>query len=284
VRKAILLGLLATTIVPSSCTGNQHDDPAAGELDQRVVDGVAPVSGDSMESERWLKRQLFTLQLPFISDCVTSRGYPELAQLAQDEFDYNLKTYSAEFPEPDRMLVEGLEPDLGAGPVPADPGRAPAGRHRGVRLHPPGRRVRRVPAAARRRGRRARRAGRLYQALFDQWSPVVIDHLTGDDDVEAAVGECLRGNGVPGEFAASMSTEVAGDEVTLRLEQSVQRWISQKIQSGAVSSTAVEDAPMYVECMTPLWDAREAELRQEREAFVEEHREQIAELTDLVSG
>jgi hypothetical protein len=287
VRRAAVLALLIVAPLVAACGGGDDDDgPAASELDQRVVDGATPVSGDSMDSERWLKRQIFTLRLPAIAACVEERGYPELAAVAEDEFEYNLNIYSAAFPEPDRLLAEGLNPDWG--PTPYQPTPPPSaapepGQRASVDVDASDKAFSECQAPE---GLEpdAARATELYQGLLDQWAPIVHDHqVVREGDLVEGVGECLRDKGVPAEYTEPRREQAAGGTVDLTVENAFGTWVAQRVRAGTVSQTAIEDAPILVECAQPLWDQREAELLDERESFVEEHREQLAELGDLVS-
>jgi hypothetical protein len=278
--RAVAIALTMGTFGCSAAGGSGEESLP----DQRVIDGVAPVSGDSMGSVRWLNERLFRMRLPFVTDCLEEAGHPELVPTAEADFRQFNETYSAEFPEPERMLEKGLIPAVG--PVAfqgAAPGATPtaAEQSESDAFY----RCTRSPEIA---NSSVQRADDLYHALYDQWGPIIVEHVRGGSLDQAAIddfGACLRANGVPADLTVGASTPMGGDSDGMAVstaEDTFLRWVTDRTLAGTISTTAHEDVPLYVECGQPLWDAREIALQREREAFTERHRDAIAELSDLV--
>lgn len=229
-----------------------------GQIDQRVLNGVAPVSGDSMGSVRWLEKQMFRLKLPAVSECLQRKDREDLLPEVEADFEANLNAHYFDFPEPERLLEEGFVPSSES---PFDV------RGTGKDL---------VVADActldvRALGERAAHTQELHQSLTDDWTMILVnDVLTSDEELAAQerFGQCLRRHGVPAEFTvAGLGT----------VESAFFGWVGQTSPSG------VEEAPLYIKCGRPLWATRERLLRERRETYLETHRDQLGELSDLLS-
>lgn len=278
--------LLAVT----ACTGDDSDagrseanssGESAVPIDPMVLEGAAPVSGESMESRRWLKRQLFEMRLPEIKECFESNAYPQLIPVAEADFEEFNNTYSYEFPEPERLLAEGLNPDTGPAAfqgemaTPDDPEVPEETRvfnecNRGLEVT----------------SGDAERAHDLDQALMDAWMPIVIEYVSGSEvnqEAEEEFGRCLREAGVPDEFTRSEVGSLDGQEISLSVDDAFRGWVAQRVTAGSISTTAIEDAPTYVECGRPFWEDRATSLRVERERFVEQYSDELGELTLLAT-
>lgn len=290
VLRLVAVAASSCLLAVTACSGDDSNaerldvdssDRSAVPIDQRVLDGAAPVSGESMESRRWLRRQLFEMRLPEIKECFESNGYPQLIPVAEADFEEFNNTYSYEFPEPERLLAEGLNPDTGPSAfqgemaTPDDP-EVPEE----TRVFNECNRNLEVTAGD------AERAHDLNQALMDAWMPVVIEYVSGSEvnqEAEEEFGRCLREAGVPDEFTQSQVGSLDGQEIRLSVDDAFRDWVAQRVVAGSISATAIEDAPTYVECGRPLWEDRAMRLQIERDRFVEQYHDELSELTLLTT-
>ena len=234
-----------------------------GQIDQRVLDGIAPISGDSMASVRWLEEQIFRLKLPAIVDCLQRKDREDLLPDVEAEFESNLNARRFDFPEPRRLLEEGFGPSSDS---PFDK----RGAKKDLAV------VESCTLDIQASGERAARTQALYQSLNEDWTMILVnDVLTSDVETAAQerFGQCLRRHGVPAEFTVAHGPGSPGGTI----EDAFLGWATRQN-----STSGAEDANLYVKCGRPLWETREQLLKERREIYTERQRDQLEEFSDLV--
>jgi len=264
--------VFAVLLIVGASAGCSEDGEGAAPIDRRVLDGVAPVSGDSMDSVRWINEQVFDLRRPAIERCLEARDESSLLPVVERDFEVVNTMRSSDFPEAERLLEEGLIPEQAAVGLQEDP----SGAFRDCALDTP-------PDDA-----RGSQIDALYQSLNQTWIRAVVqDRSTAPEtQAQAAFGRCLEGGGVLLDPSPSndggAEGEVAAPGPTT--ESRYFAWVEEKVLSGDVAVPALDEARLFVECGQPLWSARSSRLEQQRVAFVEQFRPELTELSDLLVG
>lgn len=240
-----------------------------GQIDKRVLDSVAPVSGDSLESVRWMQEQMFRLKLPAVRDCLQREDRSDLLPDVRADFEATQNARMFQFPEPERLLTEGFI-------SPASPFDKQGAEQDAALAESCTRDIQASDEVA-------ADAQKLHQGLFEDWAMILVnDVLKSEDELLAQehFGRCLRRRGVPEEFTVASTPRSPGGTT----EDAFLGWVQQRIDSGKTSPSGVEDASLYVACGQPLWDTRERLLRERRKTYLEKNHDQLAELSDLLSA
>lgn len=242
-----------------------------GELDQRVIEAVVPVSGESMPSARWLDDELHAARIPPIRACLEERGRLDLLEMVELQREVLERRGWDPFlyPEPELLLANGL-----GGEKPGLPDEFLTGMLSGDESSDGGVVATCLEEAA---GDPALTGIRgLQEVLGSDWAQVVED-VSYDDGMTSYYEDfafCLRAEGVPDEAA----TGSPGDYIVWAEGQRM------SLDAGEAQARGMEQARLYVECGEEMFQARADKLGPEREAFLESHRDQIEELTELLVG
>jgi hypothetical protein len=213
-----------------------------------------------MSAVRWLRTELASQRYPALRGCLADRGKPDLIELAQanDEAS-NGSSRNLEYPEPDRLLAQGF-----AG-VTLPPGYFDD-------LNNPDSDMAIIAACGEQVGETeaVQRMNDLENSVSSDWHDVWTE-VSLSEELQAfytAFSECLLDEAVPAEFANGNP-------------MSFFTWVDSRAVID--DSHSLDDARLYVKCGQPLFDRREELLTARRDEFVESHRDQLQEMTDLIA-
>jgi len=238
-------------------------------VEVEVSNAVAPFDHQSWVDSLLLEFSLARVRNQQVFDCLAGEGFtlPQAAPLP--DRDDPVLWSNAMFPNIEVLARDGF-------PVlPGTPGSLDDSRERSEEEAAA---ARRCVAEVDGNDSEAIVAYDLYASVRGPWE-TVLDEIDATDEIMSLVGEfgaCLRDEGIPAEFTASVSTYLG---YVQSLKMAVEGELTQ------VAEINERMGKLYVGCGRELFEARER-LRggERREAFLREHEVAIRELSDLLYG